>query len=112
MADDTVKTPTIDERIAALQPVLANAVKEKWAALGIAQGGKVQDHKEVLTSAVFDVDVQARACVEMAEAFIAKVKETCAGKNVVALGAPESNVHVASPGRIAGYVHVMIGFIY
>lgn len=111
MADDTAKIPTIEERIAALQPVLANAVKEKWAALGIEEGTKVRDHKEVVVSGVFDDDVQGSPCVEMAEAFIAKVKETCAGKKVVALGAPACDVHSAGLTRIAGYVHVVIGFI-
>lgn len=111
MADDTVKTATIDERIAALQPILAKAVAEKWPTLGIAEGTKVQDHKQAVASAVFDLDVSDGAMATLVDVFVDKVKALRGDKEVVAVDAPRSDVHTAGPNKIAAYVVVTIGFI-
>lgn len=111
MADDIVKTPTIEERIAELRPLLAAAVNEKWAVLGIATGTRPQDHREVVASAAFDIDASDAACLAVASEFVDKVKDLCQGKKVIALDAPASDVHNAGLNRIGAYAHVLIGFL-
>jgi hypothetical protein len=95
---------------ATLRGALATALSAPWAALGFNAADTSQNLKEVVESAVWPESATSADCDAMVTAFIAKVTAESAGKTVVVLSAPHSDVFVMGD-KFSAYVTVLLGFL-
>ena len=103
-------TATQDETTVTLRGALASALATQSAALNLNSGDTSQDLKEVVESAIWPPTATETDCTVLVTAFIARVTAASAGKTVVVLRAPESDVFAARDG-FSAYATVLLGFL-